>query len=140
LDKVERVLWNGDSHNDTKHQLTEQIVAFLEGMIETTGYEPARKYIASIYSEGAIWLYNNGYHDEACGYFEKQLEHCAKLDEFAASGRPIGDARLGIRDFMAGHFRTDVAKRSAEWMANAPFLAELRENERFQAVIKGVDK
>jgi len=50
--------------------------------------------ITNFYGEAAKWLYRNGNYDEACEYYDKQLTYAKLFDDFLASERSIGEARL----------------------------------------------
>jgi hypothetical protein len=118
LNKIGRVIWYSDKPIEWKAELTERFVTFIEGVIETTGYGFAYSHIANLYEQAGSWLRRVENYDLLSDYYDKLLDNEQKYEQSDCEKKH--------------EYRF---KAVYDWMCTTPWLAELRETEKFQRVL-----
>lgn len=155
IDKIGKSIWYSKPVYDPDMRYfneniaaIERLIVFIQGYIDATGYEPLYFSIAKLYGMIAGQCSANakdpsftefGLWDKACGYYDVALHFSKLYDDFIASDRQIEHTSQNIKYFLTISFsemrKHNAVKALLLVLDNAPTLSELRETERFRAIL-----
>lgn len=134
VNKILKAIWFTDETLDEKLAKSAKLAAYIEQIIDGTGYTPAHKMLGEIYGDMAKNCAWNDRHEEALRYLSENLQHYDRFDRFISANESISGVPDGIAEHLLDgwYVNRSLVNTVLTWYRNNPSFAELREKDEFR--------
>lgn len=133
VNKILKAIWFADDTLDGKLEKSQKLAAYVQIILDETGYTPAYKILGEIYGDMAKHCALDSRYEEAVRYLGENLRCYDRFDKLIADNESIPGVPDGVTKHLLDgwYYRRNLKHTVLSWYRNHPRYAELTVREDF---------